>query len=171
MGVGRNALQGGIVSYDYRFTNIEHVSGACQLFRRECFESIGGYTPIRVGGIDWVAVTTARMKGWKTRTFTEKTCTHHRKIGTARNKYFTAKFKVGIQDYYLGGHPLWEVFRAIYQMKAKPYIVGGLTIYSGYVWAFLRRVEKPISRELIRFRRKEQMLRLRNMFSKVFSGL
>ena len=24
--------------YDYRFVNIEHVSGACQLFRRECFE-------------------------------------------------------------------------------------------------------------------------------------
>ena len=33
--------------YDYRFTNIEHVSGACQLFRRECFEEIGGYVPIR----------------------------------------------------------------------------------------------------------------------------
>src|SRR5262249_49208180 len=30
-------------TYDYRFTNIEHVSGACQLFRRECFEGIGGY--------------------------------------------------------------------------------------------------------------------------------
>src|SRR5271170_5401549 len=29
--------------YDYRFTNIEHVSGACQLFRRECFEDVGGY--------------------------------------------------------------------------------------------------------------------------------
>ena len=24
--------------YDYRFVSIEHVSGACQLFRRECFE-------------------------------------------------------------------------------------------------------------------------------------
>jgi poly-beta-1,6-N-acetyl-D-glucosamine synthase len=155
--------------YDYRFTSIEHVSGACQLFRRECFESIGGYTPIKGGGIDWVAVTTARMKGWKTKTFTEKICVHHRNIGTAKNNYFTAKFKVGIQDYYLGGHPLWEVFRAVYQMKAKPYVVGGLTIYSGYVWAFLQRVEKPISRELIQFRRKEQMLRLRNMFFKVFA--
>jgi poly-beta-1,6-N-acetyl-D-glucosamine synthase len=43
--------------YDFRFANIEHVSGACQLFRRACFEDIGGYTPIRGGGIDWVAVT------------------------------------------------------------------------------------------------------------------
>jgi len=58
--------------YNYKFTNIEHVSGACQLFRHECFEAIGGYIPIKGGGIDWVAVTTARMKGWKTKTFTEK---------------------------------------------------------------------------------------------------
>ena len=29
-------------SYDYRFVSIEHVSGACQVFRRECFErSVG----------------------------------------------------------------------------------------------------------------------------------
>ena len=68
--------------YDYRFTNIHHVSGACQLFTRECFEAIGGYIPIKGGGIDWTAVTTARMKGWETRTFTEKTCLHHRPMGT-----------------------------------------------------------------------------------------
>ncbi len=72
--------------YDYRFTNIEHVSGACQLFRRECFEEIGGYVPIKGGGIDWTAVTTARMKGWKTRTFTEKICLHHRKMGTGNSQ-------------------------------------------------------------------------------------
>lgn len=35
--------------YDYRFTSIEHVSGACQLFRRECYEEIGGYKPIKEG--------------------------------------------------------------------------------------------------------------------------
>src|SRR5439155_12900101 len=69
--------------YDYRFVSIEHVSGACQLFRRECFEQIGGYVPVKSGGIDHIAVITARMQGWKTRTFTEKVCLHHRKIGSA----------------------------------------------------------------------------------------
>ena len=59
--------------YDYRFTSIEHVSGACQLFRKQCFEEIGGYTPIKIGGIDLVAVISARMKGWQTRSFLEKT--------------------------------------------------------------------------------------------------
>ena len=72
--------------YDYRFTNIEHVSGACQLFRRACFEEIGGYFPIKGGGIDWTAVTTARMIGWQTRTFTDKTCLHHRPMGTGERE-------------------------------------------------------------------------------------
>ena len=71
-------------TYDYRFVSIEHVSGACQLFRRECFEEIGGYVPVKSGGIDHIAVITARMKGWKTRTFTDKVCMHHRKMGTAQ---------------------------------------------------------------------------------------
>src|SRR6266550_9142591 len=69
--------------YDYRFVSIEHVSGACQLFRRECFEQIGGYVPVKSGGIDHIAVLTARMKGWKTRTFTEKMSIHHRVQGSA----------------------------------------------------------------------------------------
>src|SRR5208282_3029060 len=64
--------------YDYRFVSIEHVSGACQLFRRECFEEIGGYVPVKGGCIDHIAVVSARMMGWKTRTFTDKVCLHHR---------------------------------------------------------------------------------------------
>ena len=47
------------IHYDYRYTNIEHVSGACQMFRKQCFGDIGGYVPIKGGGIDFVAVTTA----------------------------------------------------------------------------------------------------------------
>lgn len=148
--------------YNYKITNIEHVSGACQLFRRNCFEDIGGYVPIKGGGIDWTAVTTARMRGWKTRTFTEKVVWHHRKIGTGNNNKLTAWFKHGEKDYFLGGHPLWQVFRSFYQMTSSPYIISGLFLLAGYSWAFLRRVERPISPELIRFIRAEQITRLKS---------
>ena len=110
-------LSSAAAHYDYRFTNIEHVSGACQLFRRECFEEIGGYVPIKGGGIDWTAVTTARMKGWQTRTFTAKTCLHHRPMGTGQRAASSGGyFRHGQKDYYLGGHPVWQVFRCAYQM-------------------------------------------------------
>jgi biofilm PGA synthesis N-glycosyltransferase PgaC len=150
--------------YDYRFANIEHVSGACQMFRRNCFEEIGGYTPIKGGGIDWVAVTTARMKGWKTRTFTEKICLHHRKIGTGNSSALAAWFKQGRKDYFLGNHPLWEIFRTFYQMSKKPYIIGGSFLFFGFSWAGIKRTERPISQELMAFIRKEQIERLKNFF-------
>jgi poly-beta-1,6-N-acetyl-D-glucosamine synthase len=152
--------------YDYRFTNIEHVSGACQLFRRRCFEEIGGYLPIKGGGIDWTAVTTARMKGWKTRTFTEKVCYHHRPIGTGSSNSLGAWFRHGRKDYFLGGHPLWQVFRAFYQTKNKPYLLGGFLLFVGYAWAGICRRERPVSPELMAFHRKEQMKRLKEFFQR-----
>ncbi len=126
LGVAGTPFVEGSVAYDYRFTNIEHVSGACQLFRRNCFEEIGGYSPIKGGGIDWVAVTTARMKGWYTRTFTEKTCLHLKGIGTGNGSQWGAWFRYGKKDYALGNHPFWQVFRSVYQMTKKPYLVKGL---------------------------------------------
>jgi glycosyltransferase involved in cell wall biosynthesis len=148
-------------SYDYRYTNVEHVSGACQLFRKQCFEDIGGYVPIKGGGIDWLAVTTARMKGWKTKTFTEKVCDHRRSMGTAQRDKIRALFAQGGKDYYLGGHPLWQVFRAFYQLRRKPYVLGGLLLLVGYVWSAMSGVKRQVSPELMRFHRREQMQRLR----------
>jgi biofilm PGA synthesis N-glycosyltransferase PgaC len=153
--------------YDYRFTNIEHVSGACQLFRRTCFEEIGGYAPIKGGGIDWTAVTTARMKGWQTRTFTEKTCVHHRQMGTGSASQLRGIYRHGQKDYYLGGHPLWQLCRCGYQMTRPPYIIGGLCLLAGYSSALLRRTECVASSELVQFHRREQIARLKGVFRRV----
>jgi len=150
--------------YDYRFVSIEHVSGACQVFRRECFQAIGGYTPVKGGGIDHIAVISARMRGWKTRTYTEKSCLHHRDMGTAQRGPVAARFRLGNKDYALGSHPLWEVFRSVYQMSRKPFVLGGLALGAGYFWAWVRRRERPVSAEFIAFHRGEQMERLRKFF-------
>jgi poly-beta-1,6-N-acetyl-D-glucosamine synthase len=157
--------------YDYRFVSIEHVSGACQLFRRECFEEIGGYKAVKSGGVDHIAVLTARMTGWKTRTFTDKVCLHHRKIGSAGRGPLNAKFRTGALDYALGGHPVWELFRTAYQMTKAPYIVGGLSLLAGYVTASVRRAERPISPELVAFRRREQMQRLKQFLTGAMPGI
>jgi poly-beta-1,6-N-acetyl-D-glucosamine synthase len=147
--------------YDYRFTNIEHVSGACQLFRRTCFESIGGYLPIKKGGVDRTAVTLARMKGWRTRTFTDRFVHHHRKMGTGKRNRLGARFTHGQQDYYLGNHPLWEVFRMFYQLGQKPRVAGGFALFLGYLKAAVQKQDRPVPDELVAFVRREQMDRLR----------
>ncbi len=167
LGVGGTPFVERGTHYDYRFTNIEHVSGACQLFRKECFREIGGYIPIKGGGIDWTAVTTARMRGWKTRTFAEKTCLHHRPMGTGSGSQLGGLFKHGKKDYYLGGHPMWQVFRSGYQMTRRPFLVGGLSLFAGYAWALVCRHDRPVPQELIRFHRSEQMARLKGLFLRV----
>ena len=150
-------------TYAHEGANLEHVSGACQLFRRACFESIGGYVPIKGGAIDWIAVTTARMRGWQTRTFIERVSHHHRKIGTAESSALNARFHYGRKAYYVGGHPLWEVLRGVFQMRTSPYVLGGVWFTAGYIWAVLTRLHRPVSPELMAFHRNEQMTRLKRL--------
>lgn len=155
--------------YDYRYVGAEHVSGACQVFRRACFEAIGGYTPVRGGAIDTIATTTARMMGWKTHSFTERACFHHRVVGTAEHGRLSARFVLGQRDYAIGNHPLWEFFRCVYQATKRPFVMRGLAVGAGYAWALLRHESRPVSRELVQFRRNEQMHRLAKKLSSFFS--
>jgi len=133
------------------------------MFRRECLEAIGGYRPIRSGGIDLIAVLSARAKGWQTRTFTDKVCLHHRTSGSAQSTGIRARLHRGRKDYLLGSHPAWEVLRSIHQTKNRPYLVGGILILVGYFWAMFRRAEKSIPEELVELRRNDQLRRLRGI--------
>jgi len=150
------------------FEGQNHVAGGCQLFRRKCFEDVGGYIPHRGGGIDWIAVTTARMKGWKTRSFREKYFFHYRSLGTAERSVLSSTFSYGEKDYYLGGHPLWEAVRAAYRLTKKPYLLGGAALYVGYLSASLRQMERPVSEELMQFHRNEQMQKLKAILRSMF---
>jgi hypothetical protein len=143
------------------FEGQNYVSGQCQIFRRRCFEEIGGYFPSKAGGIDWMAVKTARMMGWKTRSFREKSFYHHRVLGTAERGVLASSFAYGKKDYILGGHPVWQLFRCSYRMTKRPYLVGGIALFAGYLAALLSRTERPVSGELMGFHRREQMVKLK----------
>jgi len=149
------------------FYNEEDVAGNCQAFRRECLEDIGGYVPSRRGAIDWIAVRTARLKGWETRSFPEKTFYHYRPMGTAEGGILKARFDYGCKDYFLGNHPLWQMFRVTYQMIKWPHVIGGVVLLAGYIYGFASRMERPITDELLRFHRQEQLMRLRQLFRQV----
>jgi glycosyltransferase involved in cell wall biosynthesis len=162
LGVCGTSYREGNRVYPDRFTSIEDVFGACQMFRRECFESIGGYRPVKSGGIDLIAFLRARANGWETRTFIEKICLHHRSAGSAQHtRPYKRLLQVGRKDYLHGSHPVFEIFRSLYAMKKKPYIVGGVLMYVGYLAAMLGNVERTMPEELMELRRTDQMQRLR----------
>jgi len=164
LGVAGTSFREGNLSYNYEFVGIEHVSGMCQMFRRECFEEIGGYRAIKSGGIDVIAVLSARAKGWETRTFVEKQFMHHRSQGSALHAGFRERLHIGRKDYMIGNHPLWEIFRSVYQMKYKPYVIGGILILASYMWNWVRGVKRTIPEDLMALRRSEQLSRLRMIF-------
>ncbi|MBN2009506.1 glycosyltransferase family 2 protein [candidate division KSB1 bacterium] len=167
LGVAGTPFRQGNLQYDYRFSRKEHVSGACQLFRKTCFEAIGGYVPLKAGAVDLTAVVMARMHGWRTETFTDKYCIHHRHMGTAQSHMISAAFKSGYGDYPMGVHPLWQLFRSIYQMSKQPVVLGGMMLWLGYCWAVIRSARSPVSMEFVRFRRNEQMQWLKGYFRKL----
>lgn len=158
---GTPFLENGYDSAKDSFEGQNHVAGGCQMFRRKCFEEIGGYIPNPAGGIDWIAVTTARMMGWKTRSFLEKRFQHYRTLGTAERGPLAALFSYGEKDYYLGNSPVWQAFRFAYRAVKPPYLSGGLALLSGYSWAAIRRIKRPVSPQLVKFHRREQMGKLR----------
>lgn len=158
---GTHYIEGEFHSYRDSYIDERHVNGQCQLFRRRCYEEIGGYLPIKGGGIDWVAVRTAQMKGWATHSFADRLFHHHRVMGTAATTELGSRFHYGKKDYVLGGHPLWQLFRCAFQMTKKPYVVGGLALLAGYAWSWASGAERVVSRELMAFHRAEQLRRLK----------
>jgi glycosyltransferase involved in cell wall biosynthesis len=159
---------GGYDSTRDSFEGENYVAGPIQLFRRECWNDIGGYIANPAGGVDWIAVMMARMKGWGVRSFDDKRYHHHRSMGTAGRTDFAAMFSYGEKDYYLGNALVWQLFRVTYRAVKKPYVAGGFALFSGYCWAALRRTKRPISPELVRFHRADQMRKLGAILQSAF---
>jgi glycosyltransferase involved in cell wall biosynthesis len=154
---------GGYDSTRDSFEGQNYVAGPCQLFRAACWREIGGYVANHAGGVDWIAVMTARMKGWRVRAFPEMRFHHHRSMGTAQRGMHASLFSYGEKDYYLGGSPLWQIFRCAYRMTKRPYVTGGMSLFGGYVSAAIRRMPRAVGPELMRFHREEQITKLKSI--------
>lgn len=147
------------------------VAGAVQLFRRQCFEDVGGYLPLRYGGIDAAAEVMARMHGWKVRTITDISVLHHGRILTGNSNILGTRFKKGMTNRSLGYHPIYQMFVSIYRFGDKPYVIGGITMFFGYLWALLKRNSTQVPKDVVKFLRKEQMARIRAMIKRTAGSL
>ncbi|MDD5232380.1 MAG: glycosyltransferase family 2 protein [Syntrophales bacterium] len=165
----RLGLAGGFV-YEWRknayrsrnFNRVHSVPHAVQLFRRECYETFGGYIPLKYGGPDWHAEVTVRMKGWEARCFPEIPVYHQRPTGSVEGAA-RAYLRLGRMDYSLGSHPVFELFKCIIRYREPPFIIGSLLRMAGFLWLSLIREERQVTAEFVRFIRREQMRRLRSL--------
>ena len=164
---------GGGVRLDYKdgkFINVvsarNSVAGAFQLFRKECFEQIGGYRALRYGGIDAVAETMSRMYGWEVRSFEDIKLYHFKPTGSAHKNLIRQKLRVGIKFYLIGYHPIFVFSRFCSRWKQKPYVIGSVIAIGGYVWAIVRRYKRPVPKEFVKYLRSEQTGRMKEFFKR-----
>ena len=159
-------IAGGIIcelvdgKYSPQKISMNSVAGAVQLFRRECLEAIGGYIPIKSGGEDAAAEILGRMHGWKVRTFPEIQVMHHRRVMTGSRNILQTRFKQGFTQYLLGYHPLFQLARFIFRVPDKPFLIGSLFSLCGYAWGFMKRAERRLPVEAVKFLHSEQLKRL-----------
>ena len=130
------------------------------LFRRECYEDVGDFAPLRWGGEDTVANMMARRKGWKVRVFTELRACHHRRTGTAAASIWRARFRDGMGDYFLGYHPLFELAKCVRRIFEPPYVIGSVLRLCGYVRPRLSRQRPAMPADFIEYLRRYQIQRL-----------
>jgi glycosyltransferase involved in cell wall biosynthesis len=162
----RLGLAGGYIqekhgrNFTVRRTNsTASVAHAVQLFRRECFESIGGYTPLQYGGPDWYAEVSLRMRGWGVRSFPDLPVFHHRPTGTA-DQLLRHRFRQGRLDFSLGSHPLFEIVKCLKRVPEKPAVTGAISRLAGFCWSYVRKQPRSVPRDFVSFLRREQLDRL-----------
>lgn len=158
---------GGIYEWDgskyspRRENSIRSVAGAVQMFRRQCYDSIGGFLPLEHGGSDWCAEVTARMKGWRVQSFPDLAVYHHRAargwVGRLRRRY-----QEGLMDFSLGSHPLFEIAKLARRLRSSPPVLGSLVRLCGFAWAACRGEKRIVSNQFVLYLRAEQTARLRN---------
>lgn len=142
----------------------DSVAGGMQLFRRACYEQIGGYTPMHFGGEDWLAQIDARMSGWEVLACPEFHVLHYRPTSTAGGRW-RGLFKLGMMDASFGSHPLFEFVKCARRVLASPLLLGAAVRFGGYVWWRVSGRAPLIGDRRVAFLRKEQLAKLRRFAS------
>jgi glycosyltransferase involved in cell wall biosynthesis len=135
---------------------------AIQVFRRSCFEDIGGYLPLTHGGEDTCSCVMARMQGWKSWSFPELKVLHRRPTGAGNARsVLRVRFVQGLCEYALGAHPLFMIVKAIRRSILEPPrgLSGSLRL-AGYVYGYLRREPRQVPPHVVRYARQEQLSRV-----------
>jgi biofilm PGA synthesis N-glycosyltransferase PgaC len=136
------------------------VSGPIQMFRRRCFDEMGGYQALPYGGIDAVAESAARMLGWKVRAFPDIKVNHHRRTGAEKGNMLVTSFRDGVKEYGYGCDPAFVAAKAFYRLLDAPVMIGSALRLAGYCTAWIRRYPRALPAPVLDAIRREQRLRL-----------
>ena len=146
--------------WEFRPENAEESVAASAVFRRTVFDEVGGYTPMYYQGSDWLIQLKVRMARWELLTRPDLHILHYRPTSSAGG-IWRGRFHAGISDASFGSHPVFELLKCCRRMRSRPYILGGIVRYGGYLWWNLSGRKPVIKPEIVAFLRNEQLTKLR----------
>jgi len=145
----------------WRLASPTEVSGGAQMFRRECFERIGGYLPIPEGGEDALACVMARMAGFETRSYESLRIEHLKSRNAAFGGLLKREWQLGLRDHAMGVDPLFELAKCVVRIANKPWILGSLARALAYMFYTIQGRRRVVPNEVVAFMRAEQRRRLK----------
>jgi poly-beta-1,6-N-acetyl-D-glucosamine synthase len=134
-----------------------HVRGAVKMYRRECWEAIGGL--LNKPGWDTIDELKANYLGWETRTFPDLNVLHHRYTGAAVGNWKNAK-KNGLCNYITGYHPFFMFVKCLRRIYYKPYFFHALGLWVGFMSGYINHLKQVDDKPFIRWVRQQQLLYL-----------
>lgn len=151
-----NEVMGGLVT-ESKGDPPFHVRGATKIYRRACWEAIGGL--IKAPGWDTLDEVKANMLGWRTYSFPELKLTHFRVAGDADGAWKNW-VKNGQANYVTGYHPLFMLLKCVKRLFERPYGLAALGLLSGFLGGYIKRAPRVQDEALIRYVRRQQINRL-----------
>jgi glycosyltransferase involved in cell wall biosynthesis len=134
-----------------------HIRGATKVYRRPCWEDIGGLWP--GPGWDTIDEVKANMLGWETAAFEDLHLVHHRITGLAEG-LVRDRVKHGLACHASGYHPMFVAASCLYRLVRKPYVIGSLAMLFGFLKGYFTRMPRVNDERLIRYVRAQQLRRL-----------
>jgi glycosyltransferase involved in cell wall biosynthesis len=149
----------GAGAWKVRPSNSPDSTAASALFRRSCYDEIGGYTPLSYGGSDALAQIEARRKGWEVKVRTDLPILHYRPTSSAGG-IWRGRFREGMMDGSFGALPIFEILKCARRLKTRPLLLGSAVRFGGYLWWKMTR--KPLlTPDQVAFLRQEQRAKIR----------
>ncbi|MGA7796304.1 MAG: glycosyltransferase family 2 protein [Candidatus Acidiferrales bacterium] len=162
----RLGVGGGVICYvtngvkEFEPSPAFHVRGATKIYKRDCWDAIGGFWP--APGWDTMDEVKANMLGWTTRSFLDLHIVHHRKTGTADGEW-AGLVKNGRANYICGYHPLFMISKCIGRLVKKPYLIGAIGLFYGFLSGYWKRIPQVDDLKTISYLRRQQLGRLLGM--------
>lgn len=142
-----------------RFNSFD-IGGAYQLFRRDCFDRIGGYLQMELGGEDTIACVSVRAHGWKAQAFQDLVAYHYRPTGAAQGNLIRTGYRTGKKRFQMGYHPLFEFVKLV-RVRSLGEVLHNCFELCGFAISPLVGSPRRVPKETIDFLHAEQMARLR----------